>query len=242
LSTVAFIRRCMDAGMDWETALLAAEQFEAAPQPMVPAVTARQARNARYYEKQKAERLKASETSETKTPKTVSDDLKTVKTVSDADPRARVRELSPRLVISGSDDADDARALDQPSDDWPAGSAKDHAKALIAEVGSAWLDPNKSLDLNTTMGRLAAWKREGASWTHDVVPTVAKLCERNRKPVKSWKFFDGAIAQAIADNRAALSIPEARVVPLRPGGFKSRDDLNTEAWDYAIARIAQDEQ
>lgn len=29
MSVVAFIQRCIDAGMDWETALLAAEQFEA---------------------------------------------------------------------------------------------------------------------------------------------------------------------------------------------------------------------
>lgn len=240
MSTVAFIRRCMDAGMDWETALLAAEQFEAAPQPMTPTLTTRQARNARYYANKK--RLKASETTESKTPKTVSDEPKTVKTVSDADAsRTRVRDISPRLVISGTDDADDARALDQQTDDWPAGTAKDHAKALIAEVGSPWLDPHKSLDLNTTIGRLAIWKRDGASWAHDVVPTVAKLCERNRKPVKSWKFFDNAIAQSIADNRAALEIPEARVVPLRPGGFKSREEENRDGWDYAIARLASDE-
>lgn len=70
MSTVAFIRRCLDAGMDMDTALIAAEAFEAEAPRLVPALTPRQQRNRRYYENN---RLKPSETSESKTPETNSD-------------------------------------------------------------------------------------------------------------------------------------------------------------------------
>jgi hypothetical protein len=237
LSTVAFIRRCLAAGMDLDTALLAAEQFEGAPE----AITPRQARNARYYQQR---RLKASETSESKTPKTVSDEPKTVKTPSDADAsRTRVRELSPRLVISGSDDDVDCASAISTSDDWPELKGRQtYAELLVERVASPWLDPAKSLDLVGTAGRVVAWKRDGASWEHDVVPVVTALCAKAGKRVGTWKYFDTSVAQTIADNRAALAIPEARVVPLRPGGFKSREDENRDGWDYAIARLASDEQ
>jgi hypothetical protein len=95
------------------------------------------------------------------------------------------------------------------TDDWPEGKAQDHARLIVAEVASPRLDPMKSPGLVTTAGRLMAWKRDGASWEHDVIPVVASVCARQRGPVSTWKFFDQAIARSMADNRAALEIPSA---------------------------------
>lgn len=62
MSTVAFIRRMLEAGFSHEDALRAAEAFEATCEPYAPqpVLTARQARNRRHYEARR-ERLKASE-------------------------------------------------------------------------------------------------------------------------------------------------------------------------------------
>lgn len=92
-------------------------------------------------------------------------------------------------------------------EDWPQG---DPAKALVAVVSSPWLDPMKTPGLVLSAGRVSAWRREGASWTEDVVPVVTANCLKRRSPVGSWQFFDAAIAQSIANNRAKLTIPEAR--------------------------------
>lgn len=93
------------------------------------------------------------------------------------------------------------------TDDWPDGKAQDHARLIVSEVASPRLDPMKSPGLVTTAGRLAAWKRDGASWEHDVIPVVASVCAKQRGPVSTWKFFDQAIARSMADNRAALEVP-----------------------------------
>jgi len=147
----------------------------------------------------------------------------------DAPTRPRVEDNSSR-IISLEAAADVAETREQPND-WPKGDAKRHAAELVAEIASPWLDPNKSLDLNTTTTCLAAWKREGASWVHDVVPIVAKLCQRNGRPVKSWKFFNDAIAQSIADSRAALVIPlSSRVRQTGPPSLVDRiAEENAEA-------------
>lgn len=92
-------------------------------------------------------------------------------------------------------------------EDWPEG---DPAKALLSVVSSPWLDPMKTPGLVLSAGRVSAWRREGASWTEDVVPVVTANCLKRRSPVGSWQFFDAAIAQSIANNRAKLKIPEAR--------------------------------
>lgn len=94
--------------------------------------------------------------------------------------------------------------------DWPAGDARQHAEMLVEEAATVHLDPARQPGLATTTGRIHAWRRDGASWDHDVLPVVRAAAQRQRGPIRSWKFFDAAIAQSIADNRAALSIPEAR--------------------------------
>lgn len=244
MSVVGFIRKALAAGLDIDTALAMGEAFETEAQPMAPELSPRQARNRRYYEakrlKASEKRLNASETSEIKTLKTVSDDFKTIKTLSDAEPRARVRDNPLKLVIPGvvGVGVGSARAT---SDDWPAGRASDHARLLVEAVGSHWLDPDRSPDLVTTSGRLAAWRRDGASWEHDVMAVVVGLCGHRRSRIASWKFFDQAVARSIAENRAALEIPEAS--GNRPTGPpRTIDEKSAAAWDYAIAKIAQDEQ
>lgn len=122
-------------------------------------------------------------------------------------PLARVRDNPSRLVISGQTDDDDCASAQDHLDDWPKANL---IAALVEEVASPRLDHRKSPGLVQTSGQLAAWKRDGASWEHDVLPVVKALCAKSRTPIASWKFFAPAIAQSIADNRAALAIPEAR--------------------------------
>lgn len=133
-----------------------------------------------------------------------------------------------------SDDDVDSASAHSSSDDWPKLTSRQTWASILADtVASPWLDPTKSPGLIETAGRVVAWKRDGASWERDVVPVVTALCVKSGKRVGTWKYFDGSIGQAIADNRAALAIPEARVVPLRPGG-ESFADRN--AADIAEAR------
>lgn len=94
--------------------------------------------------------------------------------------------------------------------DWPEGKAPDHAALLCDLAASPYLDWVKQPGLCQTNGQLHAWRRDGASWEHDVVPVVTALARKARRPISSWKFFAPAIAQSIADNRQALTIPEAR--------------------------------
>ena len=94
--------------------------------------------------------------------------------------------------------------------DWPTGEARHHAGLLSQAAQTIRLDPTRQPGLTQTLGRLHAWRRDGASWEHDVMPTVVALAQRPGQPIASWKFFDNAIAQSIADNRQALTIPEAQ--------------------------------
>jgi hypothetical protein len=125
------------------------------------------------------------------------------------------------------------------TDDWPKGSGQHLGKLLVEAADSQWLDPSRSPDLITTLGRLTAWKRDGASWEHDVVPVVTGLCANRRSRVASWKFFDQAIARSIADNRAALEIPEAgRVRATGPPSFTDQiAATNTEARRIAFEML-----
>lgn len=119
------------------------------------------------------------------------------------------------------DDADETRARepavvihlapDQP-DDWPSG---DLLNVTVAAVGSPWLDPTKSPGLVTSAGRLAAWRREHLSWEHDVVPVLKAVAARAAKPIGSWKFFDGPMAEALAALNNPLERP-VRVFAQRP--------------------------
>lgn len=129
------------------------------------------------------------------------------------------------------------------ANDWPEGKPTDLTRKLVEAVGSPWLDPSKSHGLVTTAGRLAAWKRDGASWERDVVPVVTALCGKQRGPVSTWKFFDQAIGRSVADNRAALEIPPAgQVVPFRSQGPPSFADQLAAEKAEARRRVLEDGQ
>lgn len=126
-------------------------------------------------------------------------------------PRAPLTSFEPSLepslaAVVVREPANDA----VPADDWPDGDARRHAEMLSAEAGTIRLDPSRQPGLATTMGRIHAWRRDGASWDHDVRPVVVSIAQKAGSPIGSWKFFDSAIAQSIADNRQALTIPEAQ--------------------------------
>lgn len=95
------------------------------------------------------------------------------------------------------------------STDWPAGDSRAHAELLIAEAKTVRLDLAREPGLTLTLARLAAWRAAGASWRRDVIPAVTALAGRPGRKITSWKFFDDAVAQSIADNREPLTIPEA---------------------------------
>lgn len=120
-----------------------------------------------------------------------------------------------------------------PGDDWPSGKALDHAHALTSEAATVRLDLSRQPGLIQTLGRLAAWQRDGASWHHDVVPIVTTLARKQGPPIASWKFFDAAIAQSIADNRQALTLPEAQhhESPSNVGSRRS-ERLNRDLANY----------
>ncbi|MGV3580013.1 helix-turn-helix domain-containing protein [Brevundimonas sp.] len=120
------------------------------------------------------------------------------------------------------EDADVTRdAEPTPVEDWPAGKSLEHARALIAEAATPNLNLERTPQLLTTITLLSRWRKAGASWEHDVVPVVTGLARKSRTPITSWKFFDAAVAQAIADNRQALTLPEARNA--RPAHVPSAD-------------------
>jgi hypothetical protein len=92
-----------------------------------------------------------------------------------------------------------------------AASIPQHVDHRVVELAATVrLDVARQPGLTLTAGRLAAWRRDGASWEHDVVPVVTSLARKRGQAIASWKFFDAAVAQSIADNRQALKIPEAR--------------------------------
>lgn len=129
--------------------------------------------------------------------------------------------------------------------DWPEGKAPDHAAMLCDIAASPYLDWVKQPGLCQTNGQLHAWRRDGASWEHDVVPVVTTLARKARRPISSWKFFAAAIAQSIADNRQALNIPEARhasqtheKLPRRTDARSANRDRSTAGAERATSVVA----
>ena len=206
MSAVAFIKGMIDAGFTCEQALRAAEVFEATAVAIKPARSKGAIRQARYEERK---RQKASETSGL----TLSDETD----ASDAPLSLPPSPQTPQPPThTPGDETTHAHVRAEPVlavvavSDWPDDTGGKLASRLCEEVASHRLDWSKTPDLLTTSTRLAAWRRDGASWEFDVVPVVTALARRPGRPITSWKFFDAAIAQSIADNRQALNIPEAR--------------------------------
>lgn len=208
---VALIRKLRAAGIDEDTAHLAAELFEVEIEDALAGLMEEVRSKARARKaKQRAGECPAHAV----TSRDVTGQGETKRDLTYERPQV-VNTLSSSL--RSEEVAVAAVVAREPADDWPDGGNKGHARLLIDRLASPWLDPNKSPDLITTAGRLAAWKRDGASWEHDVVPVVSGLVAKRRQRIGTWKFFDGAIAQSIADNRAALEIPEAEARPRGQG-------------------------
>lgn len=243
MSAIGFVRKALAMGVDLETALKMGEAFEAEMPVFVPPVeTASDAamEKRRAYDRQRqAEKRAALKAASTGHPPTSADSAivqghpqdKAQAKDAPAPVHTRGENNLSRLVDTGLGvGVVGALKPDQQTDDWPTGSADAIAKLLVRTVASAWLDPHKSPDLVTTAGRIAAWKRAGASWEFDVLPVVTGLCANRRSAVSSWKFFDAAMGRSIADNRRALEIPEAapRMAARDPPRSSFADQLGDE--------------
>jgi len=124
-------------------------------------------------------------------------------------PLARVKDNPSTSLVTGYVVVDDVEGrASERVDDWPEGSAARHAAILFETCQSPRLDPDKSAGLITSRGRLVAWRRDGASWQHDVLPVIGEIVRKRGPPVSTWTYFDKPIAQSIANNRRALEIPE----------------------------------
>ena len=214
MSVVGFVRKALAMGVDLETALKMGEAFEAEMPVYVPA-SPEKSKGAIRTERWRKGKASQSVTEASQSSQTVTERHQASPSVTerhDVTPLAPVHtrgEDNPsRLEVTGFAAAVAAEAR-EPGFDWPPGKAVDHAKLLVAAAASPKLDPAKQPGLVTTTGRLEAWRRDGASWEHDVVPIVTTLARKTGPPVNTWKFFDAAIAQSIADNRRALDIPAA---------------------------------
>jgi hypothetical protein len=207
MKIVAFMRQLVAKGMSWEDAAEMAERFEQgieeAVASVIPVRSPAALRQAAYRERKRNAEHNADHNSVDNKRDVTPSHVRSAQVVIPSLPSLRSEEVG-----GGGGECASANST-FPLDDWPAGKATDHVRLLVSTVASPRLDPAKSPGLVTTAGRLVAWKREGASWEHDVVPVVTALCAKQRGPVSTWKFFDQAIARSIADNRAALEIPEA---------------------------------
>lgn len=161
-------------------------------------------------------------------------DAKSAPDAAAKDAHTRGEDNPSRLDTTGFAAAVAAEAR-EPGSDWPSGKAADHAVMLVELAASPRLDPAKQQKLVLTTGRLEAWRREGASWEFDVIPTVTTLARARGSPIKTWQFFDDAIAESIAANRRALDIPTANGLrherPDQPSAKRlARDDNHARAF------------
>lgn len=100
------------------------------------------------------------------------------------------------------------RGREASEDDWPDGKPFDHAQILVREAEAVNFSLDRSPGLGQGIAALHRWRRDGASWEHDVVPVVTALARKARTPIKSWSYFEDAVAANVAATRAAMTIPE----------------------------------
>ena len=93
------------------------------------------------------------------------------------------------------------------ADDWPEGGVEAW-KGALAAIGHGRLRLGAEGGLVTSAGIIIGWRRDGLSFDMDVLPLVEGLCRRQTEPVRSWKFFDGAVRQQHASRtRPANLLP-----------------------------------
>lgn len=212
MRSAEFLKRCLDAGMPMDMAMLALKAFDAE----APLVAAEALEDGRAKARERQARHRAS-----RDGAGMSRDKRDSETVTDVtsdnvmsrdkrdEPHARVGDIYLTTEVTGL-----AAAVvcerDASASDWPEGDARAWSVALVALAQTSRLDPSRQPGLTTTLGRLMAWKTAGASWEFDVVPTVCTMAQKRGPPIASWKFFEAAVLQQAADNRQALTLPEAR--------------------------------
>lgn len=135
--------------------------------------------------------------------------------------RARASEPEPEPEEEGADDK--AREI---VDDWPDGSSQDHADRLCDEANTVHLDKSREGGLTVSAGRLHAWRRDGASWERDVRPVVLGIAARAKAPIKTWAYFDRAVAEAKANNNRALPDGDQHGNGTGPGRSRRDDDIH----------------
>ncbi|NQE62935.1 hypothetical protein E1H18_3191 [Caulobacter sp. RHG1] len=88
-------------------------------------------------------------------------------------------------------------------DDWPKGTARDHAGDL--QLINRNLDLAREPGLITSLGEISRWRQQGFSWLLDVFPAIEAHAARARAdPVKTWTYFTPAIARAHANRNRPL--------------------------------------
>ena len=107
----------------------------------------------------------------------------------------------------GKEDDDNARA------------SLDRLEADLREAAGAALDPTSTGLM--VLDRPHAWARDGCDFEHDVLPAIRAASARaSPQSIRSWKYFDRAVADAKA--RRLAPMPEGRCDE-RPDTPKSRD-------------------
>lgn len=121
------------------------------------------------------------------------------------------------------------------TEDWP--DLKAAPDLLCRHAASPRLDLARQPGLITSAGRLSAWKAAGARWTLDVAPIVAAVARKRGPPIHSWTYFDAAVAEAIAQGRNALPLPDASH-DQRPRGGQPRAAFLDRLQDIGAAMAA----
>ena len=104
-------------------------------------------------------------------------------------PIARPTTFEPSLNHAAADDCE--------RDDWPAGDAMAHAKALAGICPI--INLNRSPSLISSLGEIARWKSAGYSWSLDVVPVLTAYgIRKGASPPRGWGLFAPMIAEAQA--------------------------------------------
>lgn len=218
MKAIAFLKQLLSKGMDLDSALEMAAQFEdsvdlaRAIQPVPSTLEKRRA----YDRERKAAKKAESGNSTGIPPEPCIDQFHRNSTgiPPESDALAHVRDKPLTSVLTGLAAAEEKAR----EDDWPEGSSKDHAAKLIEICATSRLDMARESGLVLSMAAIHRWKVAGASWEFDVLPVVQTLSGKAKRPIKSWSYFDGAVGDSIAANRLALTIPEAaNVTPIRPG-------------------------
>lgn len=140
-------------------------------------------------------------------------------------PHAGVRAGASKPEPEPEEEGADDRVRDV-VDDWPDGSDQDHADSLCAEANTVHLDKSRESGLTVSAGRIHAWRRDGASWERDVRPVVLSIAGRAKAPIKTWAYFDRAVAEAKANNNRALPEGDQHGNGTSPGRSRRDDDIH----------------